>query len=209
MMKKEREIRLLTADPTITEAYNDIRSNLLPRLGMHPGVAEQTAPIVCVTAIDKCAPQELCANIAISFARLGLRVLLVDADYRGEGLASIFGTEVTPGLNEALTSEVKPRETTVEGLFFLPRGQYEGNPADLVGGVALTRYLNDCRSAYDAIFVSLPPASNYAEAATLAPRTNGVIVGVTPSADKRSAVTKTLEHLHTVGADLLGLVSVR
>lgn len=210
-MKNEKQLRLLTADdPALVEAYNDIRSNLLARLGMRPGtVGEHICPVACVTTVGKHRDQrELPVNLAISFARLGLRVLLVDADYRGVGIAPALGVEAAPGLAEALTSAVKPHATVVEGLSLLPRGQYQGNPADLVGSADMIRYLDACRADHDVIFVALPPAGKYAEAATLAPRTNGVIVGVTPRADKRAAVTGTLESLHAVGADLLGLVSV-
>ena len=209
-MANEKQLRLLTAgDPALVEAYNDIRSNLLARLGVRPGAGARTCPVACVAAVGTQRDErELPLNLAISFARLGLRVLLVDANYRGAEIAPALGAEAAAPLPGALAGTAKPSATAVDGLAFLSRGQYAGNPADLVGGADMIRYLDACRADYDVIFVALPSAERYAEAATLAPRTDGVIVGVTPRADKRSAVTRALENLHTVGASLLGLVSV-
>lgn len=212
-MKGQEQHRLLTAgDRQLTEAYNAIRANLLTRLDLPRIEGEHTCPTVCVSTVSpRAGRRDLCVNLAMSFARLGLRTLLVDCDFRSEGLTPILQTEMAPGLCEAVkgAQEVRPHTTAVEGLDFLPRGSYQGNPADLLGSADFIRFLAECRAAYDVVFLALPPAGRYADLATCAPKTEGVVLGSTPGLDKRRDVTRAIEALAAVGAPLLGLVARR
>src|SRR5262249_4601855 len=76
--------------------------------------------------------------LAVNFAQLGMKVLLIDADLRnpsqhrnlkrnnGVGLANYLAGGATP---EGLF-----QETDIEGLYFIPSGPLPPNPAELLAG---------------------------------------------------------------------------
>ncbi|MBQ8858607.1 MAG: CpsD/CapB family tyrosine-protein kinase [Clostridia bacterium] len=179
-------------------AYDVIRANLLVRLGITPH-EKGNCPVVAVSTVgNRSQRREMTLNLAISLARLGLRVLLADADFRTKGIAPILGV--------ADTAE-KPLATAEPTLFFLPRGNADKNPTDLLGSAAFLGRLQEWRAEYDVILLALPPAGIYADTLTCAPYTDGVVLGVTPGRDKRATLTKTLEALDAVGAKLLGMIN--
>ena len=63
------------------------------------------------------------------------------------------------------------------------------------------------RAEYEAIFISLPPVTAYADAATAAPALSGVVLGTVPGKDKRNAVSLAIETLKNVGVPLYGMVA--
>ena len=105
MKKKQQSTATLcllssSAPVGMQEAYNRIRVNLLARAGMGSTRGEGTAcPVIGVTSVARRQSRRyLVSNLAISFARLGLRVLLVDADYRSDGLATLFDVSDENGI---------------------------------------------------------------------------------------------------------------
>ena len=189
---------LFQNDAALTAAYDVIRANLLVRLGM-TGEEKKLTPVVAVSSVGKYSKRrEMTVNLAISFARLGLRVLLADADFRTKGIAPILG---------AADAAEKPLPTEEPTLFFLPRGSFDKNPTDLLGSADFIARLKAWRTEYDLVLLALPPAGIYADTLTCAPYTDGVVLGVTPGLDKRAALTATLESLDTVGAKLLGMIN--
>ncbi len=198
---------LFEADEALTETYNAIRAALLPRL---PQEGKAT-PLIGVCPADGARhARELCVNLAASFARLGLRVLLLDADYRTDGIAPLLGVEPRAGLYEGVMkkSAPVPTETKEKGLFFLSRGELTGGPSDFLGRADTWDYMAGLCEQYDMVFVSLPSAK-WADAATCAPYTAGMVCAVAPGHDNRARVTVSLKNLSTAGANLLGLVSIR
>ena len=193
------ELRLLFKnDAALTASYDVIRANLLVRLGM-TGEGKKPAPIVAVSTVGKrSSRREMTVNLAISLARLGLRVLLADADFRTKGIAPLLGV--------ADVAE-KPLPTEEPTLFFMPRGNLDKNPTDLLGSADFIARLKTWRTEYDVVLLALPPAGVYADTLTCAPHTDGVVLGVTPGVDKRAALTATLEALDAVGAKPLGMIN--
>lgn len=209
--KKETTLRLLNTDvpAPMREAYNRIRINLLSAAGCLKQ-AEQPAPIVGVTTVAECRGRSyLAANLAISCAQLGLRTLLVDADYRSEkGLDALFAVKERSGIAEA-AGQGMPTPTGITGLplAFLPRGKASGDPADLVGGAAFAAALQNLRTAYDILFVSLPPVISFADAATAARALSGAVLGTVPGQDTRCAVAGAKAMLQNVDLPLYGLIA--
>lgn len=210
--KKGATLCLLSSDApaALHEIYNHIRVNLLARTGLGAEQGEKkTCPVIGVTSVScRRSRRYLAANLAISFARLGMRVLLVDADYRSEGLAVLLGMTEGEGLSACAAGKpLAPVQVAQSTLDFLPRGNAEVNPSDFVGGVAFLSAIEGLRASYDAIFVSLPSVTSYADAATAAPALSGMVLGVTPGKDRQSAVTDAVTSLQTVGVALYGMVS--
>lgn len=204
---------LLTEDvpAAMREAYNRTRVNLLSRVDLgHDRLTERETPVIGITtALEHEGRRHLAANLALSFAQLGLRTLLIDADYRaGEGLDALLHVQGGEGMAAvAAGKQAAPVCVGSSTLFFMPRGSIAGNPADFVGSQSFFLAVNELRANYDAIFVSLPPVTAYADAATAAPALGGVVLGAVPGVDKRRDLSCAIDTMKNVGLPLYGMVA--
>lgn len=186
--------------PALREAYNRIRTALRPRLG-----DSRTVGVVSSGSGEGSAA--CCENLALSFARLGLRVLLVDADLRAEAAPALFGEGA--GLADALCgADVAVSPTGDSGLFTLSRGDLtRGNPTDLLGGACFAKTLAKLAGDFDLVLVSLPAVNDYADAAAAAAGLDGYAVLVTAGHSGRAATATALEQLRDTGRKLFGFIT--
>jgi capsular exopolysaccharide synthesis family protein len=151
------------------------------------------------------------ANLAVTYAQQGLRVLLVDADLRRPGLHSIFHLPVQPGLAELLLGDVAVEEairsTDVPNLSLLPAGVLSRVAAtDLVSGGVLRSVLDAVTGEYDVILLDAPPVLAGAHTAVLATSVDGVILVVRAGQTELDAAQNALRQLSSVGARVVGAV---
>jgi capsular exopolysaccharide synthesis family protein len=112
-------------------------------------------------------------NLALAFAASGSRVVLMEADLRGERLATQFGLpEDTVGLTTLLTERVPIasalQETDVPGLRLLTQGPPVPAPGDLLAGHWLPRLMAGLLgTAADLVIIDAPPILSKADAVSL------------------------------------------
>jgi len=120
---------------------------------------------------------QLCGELAICFAQLGRRTLLVDADLRKPQQHVLFGATNQHGLSQAIALNEKPYFHPVDGLPFmhlLTAGPVPKNPLELLSDGRFANLLTDWRNAYEFIVLDTPPVEQCADAlavATMAQRT--------------------------------------
>jgi receptor protein-tyrosine kinase len=120
---------------------------------------------------------QLCGELAICFAQLGRRTLLVDADLRKPQQHVLFGATNQRGLSQAIALNEKPCFHPVEGLPFmhlLTAGPVPKNPLELLSDGRFANLLTDWRNAYEFIVLDTPPVEQCADGlavATMAQRT--------------------------------------
>jgi receptor protein-tyrosine kinase len=151
----------------------------------------------------------LAAELAISFAQLGRRTLLVDADLRRPHQHVLFGDTNDSGLADALESNVTPLLHPIAGpphMFFCKAGPLRRNPLELLSDGAFGRVLFEWRRAYEFIVVDTPPLSQFADALAVASVVGRVLVmtrtGHTSFKDMRGV----LRRLEGSRAQVLGAV---
>ena len=116
---------------TFVEAYRNLRSSLL-----YMAEAEARPKTLLVTSSVPNEGKSLTsANLAITMASTGSRVLLVDADSRKGALHERFGVRSKPGLTEVLGQGINWEEvvgpTKIPNLFMLPQGAFAPNASEL------------------------------------------------------------------------------
>ncbi len=150
------------------------------------------------------------ANLAISLARDGARVLLIDSDLRTPNMHSHFGLENRAGLSEILqgsaTVENVVQPTGVEGLLLITAGQPPVNPVRLFHGEALDQFVDTVSKGADFIVFDSPAGSTFGDAAVLAMNVQNVVLvheaGRSPSVAEYE-FHKSLERL---GVNIIGMV---
>ena len=150
------------------------------------------------------------ANLAISFAQLGQRVLLVDADLRRPMLHHVFNITNRRGLVNILAAgaELKSvlQNTIMENLKVLPTGGRPHNPAELLSTERMPSLLGSLKESFDILIVDAPVALSIPDVAILVPAMDAVLLVHCPLNGDRETVLEAKKTLDRAGANLLGIV---
>jgi protein-tyrosine kinase len=114
---------------------------------------------------------QLCGELAISFAQLGRRTLLVDADMRKPHQHLLFGSSNQYGLSHAITTRDAPYFNPVSGLAYmhlLTAGPVPPNPLELLSDGRFSNLLQNWRNSYEFIVFDTPPVSQCADGLAVA-----------------------------------------
>jgi capsular exopolysaccharide synthesis family protein len=149
-------------------------------------------------------------NVAMAFAQMGVKVLVIDSDLRRSRFHTIFEVENQPGLTEYLTGQKTMDEvilsTTVENLFVMGCGATPPNPAELVGSQKMADTLSELRAHYDYVFLDAPPVIPVSDAILLSSMVDGVVLVVGGQKTPKRLVRNARKRLGAAQAKILGVV---
>ncbi|MBX3728250.1 MAG: polysaccharide biosynthesis tyrosine autokinase [Candidatus Sumerlaeia bacterium] len=162
-------------DPYSTQA----ESFRLLRTAMLYSTAGQSPRAIVVTS---CTPSEgkstVAANLALAFAGLGEKTLLIDADLKLPNVHRIFQTRKTPGLTDVLTNQVQVESAIVESgignLAILPAGPTAPNPVELLDSAEMSALLDTLKQRYQRIILDSAPLHGMSDGFVLAGKADGV-----------------------------------
>lgn len=172
------------------------------------------------------------ANLAVTFAYDGLRVLLIDCDVRRPRQHTLFQVPRAPGLMELLmpsntasdgvqsltfnpglgrTESGRPVTdvicpTHVKGLSLLTCGALPTNASHLLSGVRMRSLLQELAKTFDLVILDTPPVLATADAGILASIADGVLLVVRAGQTDRVAAKRAHQQLVNVGATIVGTV---
>lgn len=152
----------------------------------------------------------LIANLAVSIAQSGRRVILVDADLRRPRLHRAFGAAGKIGLSDVIAETVELDAaivpTVVPGLSLLPCGKRPPNPAEVLLSPRLDEILDDLRDRFDYVLVDSPPLMAVSDPCTIAPRVDGLLFTIRVSRNGRPAAERARDMLVGLRVKVLGVV---
>ena len=150
------------------------------------------------------------ANLATSYAQLGKRILLIDADLHQGEINKIFDVSNHQGLTEILEGEadvntVIQRSSEVE-LDIITRGRGVKNTVELVSSPLFGQTLEQMRDKYDVVIVDTPPTLVLSDAAIMARCADHVLMVVMIGKTTVASARRAAETLQSVGAQIVGTV---
>jgi capsular exopolysaccharide synthesis family protein len=153
----------------------------------------------------------LAANLAISIAQSGKRVVLLDCDFRKPRVHRLFNLpNPEVGLASVMAGDAKleaaVRGCEVENLFVMPCGPRPANPAELLTSPKFQELLAELRGHYDFVVIDSPPVLAVSDPVAVASRADGVLMVFRMTKRTRPAAERTREQLAGVGARILGVV---
>lgn len=161
----------------------------------------------------------LSANLAISIAQQGKKVLLVDCDLRNPSIAGVMNEqEPHPGLgsvlkkevplSEAITNVKLPKERTNENgsLHVIFGGAPDGENSLLIGSEHMRALIKALKSKYDIIILDTAPSELLADAPLLGKYVDAALYVIRYDYTKLREIREGVESLALSGIDMLGYV---
>ena len=189
------------------EELRAIRSQLMLRWFSK----EQRRQVLTVVGAERGEGRSyLAANLAVVFAQLGERTLLIDADLRAPRQHLLFSLENRVGFSTLLAGrsqgEAIVRVGALPGLSVLPAGPTPPNPLELLNRVNFDELLIECRSAYDVVIVDTPALSTGEDAAMVAVRTGSALAVARCGTTRMAAFSDLVQGLQDTGVAVIGSV---
>jgi len=152
---------------------------------------------------------QLAAELAIAFAQLGSRTLLVDADLRRPRQHLLFGADNSIGLAQSLVEGSPPRLYGIEGLqqmALLTSGALPPNPLELLSANRFERTVTEWRRSYEFVVMDTPPLSKYSDGLAVASVAGNVVVLGRTNSTSFNMFNEMRRKLDTTNAWVVGAV---
>ncbi|MBQ7725643.1 MAG: CpsD/CapB family tyrosine-protein kinase [Clostridia bacterium] len=148
-------------------------------------------------------------NLAISFAQLNKKVLLIDADAHRPTVHSKMKLKNESGLLTVLSGEISFEDAVQQyspALDVLTSGALVSNPTELLHSNALVELFDKVRGEYDYILVDAPPVNLLSDAQIVAQRCDGMILLVRAGITTHDALRRALANAQSLYIDVLGII---
>ena len=189
----------------ISESYRGLRTNIL---------LSNTKEIKSIL-VSSAGPGEgkttTVANLAITFANLGKKTLLVDTDLRRPVVHSVFNVKREPGVTNYLSgltddylSLVKKSE--IENLSILTSGLIPPNPSEILGTKRMSTLVKKLESDWDMVLFDSPPLVAVTDATMISKEIDSIILVIKAGQTDKKAFHHTMANLNNINAPLDGIV---
>ena len=149
-------------------------------------------------------------NLAVTCARGGYNVLIVDADLRRPSQHTFFGVDNSAGLSDCLlgTRQVEDliQATSIPNLSFLPSGKLPQDAVGILNSKRMIDLIADLKTRYDMVFFDSPPILGVSDASILSSEVDMTIMVVQHRRFPRSMLLRVKQSVLSVGGKLLGAV---
>jgi protein-tyrosine kinase len=151
----------------------------------------------------------IAANLAVAFAQLGERTLLIDANLRRPGQHDLFGLTSADGLSSLLSGRLQFKHALCavppfNMLSVLCAGFAAPNPHELLSSVSFSWLMETASAAFDFIIIDSPPLLVYPDAQVIAARSSGCLLTTRRHATSLRDVEEAKRILSPAGATLVG-----
>jgi len=155
------------------------------------------------------------ANLAISMALRGKKVILVDCDLRSPSLAQIFGlAEKYPGLISVLRGSCALDDTLYEvpnrgepfGLTLLPGGAKESKLVEILGSEAMNATIEELKKRADIVILDTPPSAMLVDAMMLVRHVDSLVYVVMCDFARRRVILNGVKELSASNAPIVGCI---
>lgn len=189
------------------EAFRNLRSSILFKNwtgGKPPKI------ILVTSAVPNEGKTTSVANMAITMALGGARVLLADADLRRGGVSELFKIPGSPGFSEVLNGQMHWRDAVLEsgtrGLHVLPRGEAVDQASELFLSPLTDEIIREMTEEYDYIIFDSAPVLVADDTASFAPKMDTVLFVVRMSSTMARLSAKALDLLYDRQVNVGGII---
>ncbi len=190
------------------EAYKSIRTNIMYSMPRTEG-----GKVIAVTSATASEGKSTtCINLALTFAQVNARVLLIDCDLRKPKLHRYLRIERKDGLSNVLCGFCELKDAikvgVKENLDVLTSGEVPPNPAELLQTEAFEKMLNELKKVYDYIIIDTPPLNIVTDAIFPIRNSTGTILLTRKDYTTYDMIEHALETIKRVNANVIGTIMI-
>jgi len=197
----------------VSEVFRTLRTNIQfmnTKKGLKSIVVTSTSPSEGKSWVT--------ANLAVTFAQAGKKVVLIDADMRKGRQFSIFGVSPTPGLSNYLSGinskgeDSDPnimsyvKETEVKNLYLIPAGNIPPNPSELLVSDQMMEAIISLQKVFDLIIFDGTPSNLVTDAIIISRYVDTTMIVTSYKQTKMDALEKIKKDIENVGGKIAGVV---
>ncbi len=191
---------------SVKEAYKTLRTNVMFSL---PGKDSKCIGVVSPDRGD--GKSSVSINLAISFAQINKKVIIVDCDLRLPTIASKLGIEAKPGLSNFLSGNQDSEQPLIRrsseyGIDIMTAGDIPPDPTALITSRQMDAFIELLKKYYDYIILDFPPATIVSDAASVSRIVDGYLIVIRHNSSEFSKINETLRQMDFADAKILGFV---
>jgi capsular exopolysaccharide synthesis family protein len=189
----------------LLESVDQLRTVLL-----HRAKRDGVKSVLITSALAREGKTTLAGQLAVSLARAGRHVVLVDGDLRRPRLHRIFHRNLYPGLSELAREEARASEIVqaadIENLHLVTAGHCDAVALEAVSQGRLDGFLNSLRNEFELVLIDSSPLLTTADSLILAHLADGVVLSVVQDRSRLPRVFEAVQRLRAVDLPLIGIV---
>ena len=205
--KKNREALLITSLKTsfrYKEAVKKLRSRIEESSRKH---GYQT--IMVTSVMENEGKSSIAANLAISLAKGGHHVLMIDADIRKPSLDRILNMETEHSLNAALSGKDWKKEVMHSERFHMDvlcSIQDLENAEKLLSSEQMKKLLKEAKQTYEFVIVDTSPAAGLSDPLIISEHCDASLLVIRQNLAGARRINDTIDRLVTVRNNLIGCI---
>ena len=206
---REKNKSVLSGDSkfAIVEGYKIARTNLVFSM-----VAENNNCFAVTSWSKGEGKSTATVNLAISFAKMGKKVLLIDTDLRRPNIHNLLKLKNEVGLSELIGQfcdiEDAINENAIPCLDVLSSGTIPPNPSELIGSSSFSQLMAEFKDRYDYIILDTAPIGVVADTLLLKDYVAGYVLVVREKVTSHGDIEKTLQNIKLADSKVLGFLKV-
>lgn len=191
----------------IVEGYKSARTSLVFSL-----VAENNSCVAVSSWSKGEGKSTATVNLAISFAKMGKKVLLVDTDLRRPNVHNLLKLKNGVGLSEVIGQfadfEDSVYRNVVPCLDVLTSGAVPPNPSELIGSSSFSSFINMAKNQYDYIILDTPPLGVVTDTLLLKDHIAGYVMIVRERVTTHGDIERAKQSVELADSKILGFLKV-
>jgi capsular exopolysaccharide synthesis family protein len=204
-VKEIELINHLHPDLPLAEDYRTVRTSILLSQADKPPKS-----IVFSSPLTQEGKTATVVNMAVSFAQLQERVLVVETDLRKPRLHRLFKVRNISGLTGFLTGKTSLKDiiqkTFIENIWLIPSGPIPPNPAELLNSKKMKEMLDEISQVFDIVLLDSPPVLAVIDAVIISSIAESAIMVVRGGETRRKPFLAAVEELRKGRANIIGII---
>jgi capsular exopolysaccharide synthesis family protein len=150
------------------------------------------------------------ANLALSVANLGKKVLVIDGNLRGDGINNYFNLPSVVGLTDYISDHIELerilQKTDIDGLDVILSGSTPVDPGKIVEADSMHGLIKEMADRYDLVIVDTPAMRTASDALIFGGYTDGSILMVQAGRVRKAYFNNVIDLFKMADVNLLGVV---
>lgn len=195
---------------SVSEVFRTLRTNV-----QFINASNKLKSILVTSTVPGEGKSYVSANLAITFAQAGKRVVLVDADMRKGRQHEVFELSNENGLSNYLISAVEDdkidlgdyiKPTIVENLYVMTAGIVPPNPAELLTSQKMSDLIKALEKSADIVIFDGTPSTIVTDALIISRSIGSTLIVTSHKQTKMEDLKQIKKNIENVGGKIAGVV---